>query len=384
MTMKLTWRSDAAGDDGLARGRVVSLDVLKVVMVVMVIVHHAGQPYGPTGGFWPIQDSVHAAVLGPFFAINASFGMALFFLISGYFVPPAFDRKGARAFLRDRFARLGVPLVSALLMFTPFLYADYARSASRGTGAVPYMLRTLFGAWHLGHLWFLADLLAFVSVYVAWRAVVPSPVRERVPSAPSHGAILGFTLALAAVTFVVRLWSPIDRWIALLGVLPVEPAHLLQYASWFLVGVVAHRHGWLEATPFRVGVVWLVGALVGAALCFVLPVWSGGGPSTASLLWSIWETFLATGFCIGLVVFFHRFVRAPGRLVAPALPLAFGAYVVHVAPVTALQVALRGVALPALVKFAIVSALGVPLSFLLASGVPRLRASAGALAPTGR
>jgi DNA-binding CsgD family transcriptional regulator len=47
------------------------LDSLKVLLTILVIVHHAGQPYGPTGGRWPIFDTERAAILGPFFAVNA-------------------------------------------------------------------------------------------------------------------------------------------------------------------------------------------------------------------------------------------------------------------------------------------------------------------------
>src|ERR1700760_3306895 len=70
------------------------LDALKVGLTVLVIAHHAGQPYGPTGGRWPIFDAQRTAVLGPFFAVNAAFFMGLFFLISAYFLPASFDRKG--------------------------------------------------------------------------------------------------------------------------------------------------------------------------------------------------------------------------------------------------------------------------------------------------
>ena len=47
------------------------LDALKVLLTVLVIAHHAGQPYGPTGGRWPIFEAERAAILGPFFSVNA-------------------------------------------------------------------------------------------------------------------------------------------------------------------------------------------------------------------------------------------------------------------------------------------------------------------------
>ena|SRR5438477_77773 len=94
------------------------LDSLKVLLTALVIAHHAGQAYGPTGGRWPIFEPERAGILGPFFSVNAGFFMGLFFLISAYFVPLSFDRKGGSAFLRYRFVRLGVPLLVAWGAFT--------------------------------------------------------------------------------------------------------------------------------------------------------------------------------------------------------------------------------------------------------------------------
>jgi peptidoglycan/LPS O-acetylase OafA/YrhL len=44
-------------------GRLVSLDVVRVAVIVMVIVHHAAQPYGPTGE-WPVTDAAQVTGSG--------------------------------------------------------------------------------------------------------------------------------------------------------------------------------------------------------------------------------------------------------------------------------------------------------------------------------
>jgi len=76
------------------------------------------------GGDWPISNPTRAAILEPFFTVNAAFGLGLLFLIAGYFVPHAYDRKGARRFLTDRLIRLGLPLlVVSLVLFLPLGYA---------------------------------------------------------------------------------------------------------------------------------------------------------------------------------------------------------------------------------------------------------------------
>jgi peptidoglycan/LPS O-acetylase OafA/YrhL len=72
--------------------RLYFLDNLRIGLTILVIAHHVGQAYGPTGGSWPIQEPARAAVLGPFFTVNRSFFMSLFFLISGYLMVMSYDR----------------------------------------------------------------------------------------------------------------------------------------------------------------------------------------------------------------------------------------------------------------------------------------------------
>lgn len=68
----------------------------------MVIVHHAAQAYGPTGGAWPVEDASRSDWFRPFYTVNAAVGLGLLFLLAGYFTGRSYDRKGARRFLWER------------------------------------------------------------------------------------------------------------------------------------------------------------------------------------------------------------------------------------------------------------------------------------------
>lgn len=92
------------------------IDNLRVALTVPVIAHHVGQAYGPTGGYWVIQEEPRAAILAPFFAIDRAYLMSVFFMISGYFMVMSYDRHGPVEFLRGRVRRLGIPL--ALFAFS--------------------------------------------------------------------------------------------------------------------------------------------------------------------------------------------------------------------------------------------------------------------------
>jgi len=99
--------------------RLYYIDHLRVFLTILVIAHHVGQAYGPTGGAWPVQEPARAALLGAFFTVNRSFLMSLFFMVSGYFMVGAYERGGPRAFLRSRLIRLGIPVLFFVAITTP-------------------------------------------------------------------------------------------------------------------------------------------------------------------------------------------------------------------------------------------------------------------------
>jgi glucans biosynthesis protein C len=56
-----------------ANQRLYFIDNLKIGLTILVIAHHVGQAYGPTGGWWAIQETARTPLLGPFFTVNRSF-----------------------------------------------------------------------------------------------------------------------------------------------------------------------------------------------------------------------------------------------------------------------------------------------------------------------
>ena len=165
--------------------RITYLDGLRVTMIVFVIVHHAAQAYGPTGGFWPVHDRAQSAWFLPFYTANAAFGMGLLFLLAGYFVPGSYERKGARDFLAGRWKRIGVPLVTfALLVHLPAAYLTGPRAPP-----AEFMHWLYERGWQpiYLHLWFIGHLLLYSAIYAAcrylvpWMRVVCSPGRRSSP-----------------------------------------------------------------------------------------------------------------------------------------------------------------------------------------------------------
>lgn len=368
-------------------GRLVFIDVLRVVLIMLVIAHHAGQAYGPTGGDWPVTEPEGMDWLGSFFAVNAAFFMGLLFLLAGYFVPRSYDRRGPGAFLKGRWKRLGIPLVVlALTVNIPGAY--FMDEESSGFGE--FLRNAYDNGWQEAyiHLWFLGHLLFYSALYVAGRWLLDRRGHSRRVSwpVPGHGAIVAFVAALALASWLVRSSYPIDEWVPLFFVLATEPAHLPQYMGLFAIGVIAYRGDWLRRIPVATGMIWLIiGVAASAALywmrAFSPETWrdvveTGEGLSLDSLMYPAWEAVICAGMSVGLIVLFRERFNRAGRVLVAMAAASYTAYILHWMIVVFTQMGLEGVDIPVLSKFVIVTGVGVVLAFWLghlARRVPGLR-----------
>jgi peptidoglycan/LPS O-acetylase OafA/YrhL len=377
------------------------VDNLRVALTALVVVHHAGQAYG-TGGFWQYQEPAdnRTYLLGSFLTVNAAYFMGLYFLISALFSPKSFDRKGPAAFVKERLVRLGIPLAFFFLTVIPVLmYVYYLNFRPYGPiGFWEYYWRVYFGggprpadwsgpSWpdlQFAHLWFVEHLLCYSVLYAGWRLLPESPRRRCVAAFPDeirHWHLVAYALALAAATFAVRVWYPIDHWVGMLGFIQSELAHLPQYASLYVLGLVAARKGWLESLPSSLGRDWLaVGlALAGFAALLMVPgceglgkYFAGGGLSGYAAVRATWEAFLCVGMCVGLLVLFRDRVRGQTRLLKSLAADTYGVYLFHYPVVVALNFALAPAPLSGLAKFFLVSIAALLLTTALAELLRRL------------
>lgn len=336
------------------------VDALRVCLIALVVAHHAVEAYvtaHPPEIPLPDPPIPRAWV---FLWVNAGFFMGLFFLLAGYFTAGAFDRKGGGAFLGDRWRRLGLPLLFGTLLLAPLPGWSHLALDPRlpHVGYWTYLTRDFLGIgtkpafwppgarwpeFNLGHLWFLEHLLIYALLYAALRHFV-GPDRGAVArDPPSHAAIAGYAVLLAAATWAIRIWYPQDRWIGFLGFIQMEPAHFPQYASLFAIGVFAGPRSWLETMPAGRGLIWLaIGG--GIALAAYVLIGSGALPGFDSRDWRVCtaEAFLCVGLCVGLPVALRELALGTGRLWRVLAANVFAVYVFHFPIVLLLQWALIG------------------------------------------
>jgi glucan biosynthesis protein C len=101
------------------------IDNIRWALIVLVIIHHSAVTYSHVGSWYynesPAPGFATTLILATFLTFNQAYFMGFLFLIAGYFVPAAFDRKGFGKFVRDRAFRLGVPSLLYMLVIHPVI-----------------------------------------------------------------------------------------------------------------------------------------------------------------------------------------------------------------------------------------------------------------------
>jgi peptidoglycan/LPS O-acetylase OafA/YrhL len=364
--------------------RLFFVDHLRAGLVILVVLHHVAIVYGAGAPFYyvepPFTDPLAFIILLAFALFNQAWFMGALYLIAGYFTPGSFDRKGSGTFIKGRLIRLGIPLIIWIFILSPISSIGYWQMPAELTGitnplswqAYPFLLG-------LGVAWFLALLLIFNFGYAVWRWLTRNRTTSSTgeSSTPTYLGIGIFILSLAVVTYLLRIIIPIGKEVLdfpTLGYLP-------QYLGLFVVGIVAYRRNWFRTTPGSMGVVGFVTALLATVLLFPLAT-SGrlfslgftdpadfifvGNGNWQSAVYALWDSIFAVGMCLAAITFFRRFFNKESGFGRFLSQQSYAVYVIHVPIVVFIGIAMKGVQLPALLKFGIAAVIAVPICFALA------------------
>lgn len=331
------------------------VDNFRTALIVLVVLHHVAGIYSGLDAWYYTEKSdsgLLALMLTVFLLVDQAWFMGAFFLLSGLFTPMSYDRKGPRAFIRDRLIRLGIPLLAFYFVVNPIL----------GHGQL--------GS---GPLWFVLALLAFDLSYVLFRRLTKP--RPAVAKPLSDRGILLFAAGLALATYALRIVIPLGTWVPVID-FPTS-AYLPEYVSFFAVGTMAVRRGRLESTTDRMGKAGFVLAI--AATVVFLPLALAGGldqflgrGTAGSLFYALWDSTFAVGLTIGLLTLFRRRFNTQGGFRRYLSTHVFTVYVTHALVVTLFAYTLSTVPIPTAAKVALGFLVVVPACFALAGPVRRL------------
>jgi len=369
--------------------RLFFIDHLRASLVIVVVLHHLALVYGGIPPFYyfepPFNDPLAGLIALVFVLFNQAWFMGALFLLAGYFTPGSFDRKGPGSFLKDRLLRLGIPLIIFVFVLSPISSIGYYLMPASLTGITdPPTWQEYPNLMGLGPLWFVAMLLIFSFGYAAWRRLTRNRTSSSMSrsSLPSYLRIGIFILALALVSYLVRIIVPLGESVSLFVYFLSFPtiAYLPQYLSFFVLGTVASRHNWFQTLPNSMGKVGFVTAVVAAVALFPIAFISllisienasqqlppFGYGTWQSAVYTLWDSIFAVGMVLAVIALFRRFFNGQGRFGTFLSQHSYTVYVIHIPIVVFLAYALRGIELAPLLKFGMAAVIVVPTCFAVA------------------
>ncbi|MEN0052290.1 MAG: acyltransferase [Mucilaginibacter sp.] len=358
-------------------GKIVYIDNLKVVLTILVVLHHTFITYGAPGGWYYSEKTTKVAaqiLMTIFVATNQSFFMGFFFFISAYFTESSYHKKGAPGFIVDRFKRLGIPLVFYSFILSPVLsYLVYRFGQGHNITYAQYL-----GGFHhwidFGVLWFVAALLLFNVLYVIVMLLFKNVKALPIGQMPCITTIVFFTLTLALGTYLMRCIFPVG-WV--LQPVGFQLGHFVQYIALFVLGIMARRGEWLNKVDYKTGKVFTMMALlmllIGFPAIYYLKIitnspietFSGNG-CWQSLMYACWEQFTGIFIIVGMVGIAEQKWSGQSVLIGKMSRAAFGVYIFHPLILISVSMLFRAWSVDPAVKLLLVAPLAVTGSFLLA------------------
>ena len=398
--------------DVMTRRSSLALDNLRALVILLVLSFHsvlaylqflpaAPFPFDRPPYMWrafPIVDSHRWFGFDLYCAWQDVFLMSLFFFLSGLFVWPSLGRKGTASFLHGRILRLGLPfvLVVAILM-PPTLYPTYLQTASDPGISAFWRHWLALPFWPCGPMWFLWLLLAADFMAATLHRFAPglgsllirfSSTAEAYPGRYFAGFVFASVLAYVplALAFTPAAWFQ-------QGPFAFQLSRPLHYALYFFAGLGLGaggvERGLLAADGplVRHWLVWIIAA-VGSLLIWMgltgLTMAEGASSSFGLQIFAdlsfVFACF-ASSFAVLAVAL--RFVSRRLPSLAGLRDSAYGMYLVHYLFVVWLQFALLGMALPAVIKGAVVFGGTLFLSWSTVAALRRLP-SVGQIIGAGR
>ena len=364
------------------KSRKLYIDNLRIFLVILVMLLHIAVTYGPIGFWYYYERSglLSTYLLGFFVSFNQAFLLGLFLMISAYFIIPSYDRKGPDLFIRDRFRRLGIPLLFYIIIIGPFLiYIQKIFIAKEKVNFLYFYYNFIIKniIIEAGPLWFLQALLIFSIFYILLMEIVKKVQKKKAAfekknlDFPQNYKIILFIILLAIVTFLVRIRFPIAT-----SIINLQLCFLPQYMSLFILGIFDYRNNWFEKITYKKAIFWLSVLAFTTLLWPVLLFFSGtfkeaditiiaGGFRWQAFLYALWEAIIAISASISIIYLFKNKLNRQNNFFGSLYKSAYTVFIIHPLIIVPLSYSIKELEIHPLIKFSLVAIISIPLSFII-------------------
>lgn len=365
--------------------RIYFLDNLRTFLVFLVVVLHAGIVYEPIlESTWIVSDPVKNSSIGLIRMYLDLFIMFGLFFISGYFIPASLQNQTNLGFLKSKFKRIMLPWIVAVLTLIPlykaiFLYSrgfaqeewfSYFHFFERAGGNMFFYADNPTQNW----LWFLPVLFIFQLVYLLLSKTKALSVRISLKKAVMLILILGviYSMTVSALNLTGWFHSSLVHF---------QRERLLIYFMVFLFGSLCYKQKVFESDYNRryyilSNVVLTISLSVFTVLALNL-FFNMVDPGRNYFYISAtidrlvyYVTLLLSMFSflhILLHVFRNNFNRT-NYLLSQLSRNSYYVYIIHVVIIGLIALILKGIVVPAFVKYLILASMAFIVSNVLVSG----------------
>ena len=340
--------------------RLYFLDNLRTFLIFLVILYHAGLVYEASGfaaSFWVVDDPSTSNFPGLLNLVLDIFIMPTIFFISGFFNPSSLERKGPWRFLQSKFRRLIIPWVIAVFTLIPLYKVIFLYSRGLPQESWTTYFHFSNGIFSMNWLWFLPALFLFDCVYVLlWKLNLPT-ARLTLGWAVSAVFVLGFayTVAISVLDWIGWTKTPL---------IDFQNERLVPYFLIFLLGSLCYRleifdtdkrnmklYIAVNATawiPINIYVITLLNYIFRPGEYLI-----SEGTDLLLLWFGFHLSMLALLYCA--VTTFKYFFNRQGRLGRELGRLSYNVYIIHIAVMGPIALALLKVDLPGILKYPILT-----------------------------
>lgn len=359
-----------------------ALDAVRGAALLLGVFFHGIMSFMPGEWVWFVMDSQRDPIAIVVFFTLHIFRMTTFFLIAGFFAHMLFHKRGLGGFVKNRAARIALPLVIFWpLVFGGLVGAVILMAIMAGITEAPEQAAAPSDAiapFPLTHLWFLYVLLFMYAGALLLRAPVAALDRSGALRKKIDGVVgwcvrtpLVGPILLGAPTCALFIAKP--NWMTLVGIPPADGdlvpnlVAMVAYGTAFGLGWLLHRNYAAMRVWSRQWLLYLPLAIALSAACLavhgvvmpprILPL----GPEkiffAVCYALAIWCWTFAF---VGLALRFLDSESPARRYIADA---SYWIYIAHMPLVMALQAAIINIEAAWWAKYAVLMAVTFALLF---------------------
>ena len=365
---------------GFRMNRLPWIDNLRALMIILVVMVHAGVTYSGIGSWYYVENKNIGLGSSIFFAFfqgfNQAYFMSLLFMIAGYFTQRSLTTKSTGKFVSSRLSRLGIPLI----IYIFFIHPLYVKLIKPNLDLIKFyqtgIINLSFLSW-TGPTWFLEALLIFSLIYTAlFKTTLYSKIN--IPFGLKTINVIILILFITIFAFFTRLFLPIGS-----DVMNLQLEYFPAYIVMFTFGIFAYNHNIFEQIDHRAGKKWILTSIVvGIPLWMLVIFFSGatkgemlifGGLNWPAFFYALWESFFCLTFILGIAGIFRERFNEQNTIQKFITDNAFGVFVFHAPVLITVSLLLKSIILSPVIKFFMISTVVIPLTFILSWPIRRIK-----------